>query len=336
MSQTDLASRHLRPHRGGIIPTRHQLPAFLRRWALAALLVTTLADAAPRETASPTMKPTPAPYVLDFTTATNPALQAAVEALDVRLRAKFGMTAEQTSAGVLDLNTLRLALVRPDRIDYAASVPKIGILLAWFQLHPEAATALDPVTRHELGLMIKVSDNAMAAKYSQLLGLKAIQQVLDSYGLYDATHGGGLWVGKHYGKGTERYPDPVGGHSHAATVRQLLRYYLLLEQDQLVSPAASATMREIFTSPDIAHIQDKFVKGLAPLRQGSEGQAGRDVEVRRKAGWWEDWFLDTAIVTGGGRHYIVVAMTHHPKGDDYLVDFAAAVDDLLTEGAPRP
>lgn len=307
------------PHRGRITPTRHQLPAFLRRPALAALLGATLAGAAPREIASPTVQPTPAPYVLDFTTATNPALQAAVEALDARLRAKFGMTAEQTSAGVLDLNTLRLALVRPDRIDYAASVPKIGILLAWFQLHPEAATSLDPVTRHELGLMIKVSDNAMAAKYSQLLGLKPIQQVLDSYGLYDATHGGGLWVGKHYGKSTERYPDPVGGHSHAATARQLLRYYLLLEQDQLVSPAVSATMREIFTSPDIAHIQDKFVKGLSD----------RNVEVRRKAGWWEDWFLDTAIITGEGRHYIVVAMTHHPKGDDYLVEFAAGVDDLL-------
>ena len=167
--------------------------------------------------------------------------------------------------------------------------------------------------------MIKVSDNALAAKYSQLLGLKNIQQVLDSYGLYDAARGGGLWMGKHYGKGTERYTDPVGGHSHAATVRQLLRYYLLLEQGRLVSPAASTAMREIFASPDIAHVQDKFVKGLM----------GRDAQLLRKAGWWEDWFLDTAVVTGGGRHYIVAAMTRHSKGDDYLVEFAAAVDDLL-------
>lgn len=262
-----------------------------------------------------------ASYTLGFDTATDPALQTQLEALDTRLRAKHGMEPGQTSVGVLDLNTLRLALVRPDRIDYAASVPKIAILLAWFQLHPEAATGLDPATRHELGLMIKVSDNALAAKYSQLLGLKNIQQVLGSYGLYDAARGGGLWMGKHYGKGTERYPDPVGGHSHAATVRQLLRYYLLLEQGRLVSPAASATMREIFASPDIAHVQDKFVKGLS----------GRDVQVLRKAGWWEAWFLDTAVVTGGGRHYIVAAMTRHPKGDDYLVEFAAVVDDLLKQ-----
>jgi beta-lactamase class A len=260
-------------------------------------------------------------YTLGFATAIDAALQAKVEAIDVRLRAKYGMEPDQTSVGVLDLNTLRLALLRPDRIDYAASVPKIGILLAWFQLHPETAANLDPTTRHELGLMIKVSDNAMAAKYSQLLGLKEIQQVINRYGLYDAAHGGGLWVGKHYGKGTERYGDPIANHSHAATVRQLLHYYLLLEQGRLVSPAASAAMREIFASPDIAHIDDKFVKGLA----------GRDVEVLRKAGWWEDWFLDTAVVTGGGRHYLIAAMTHHPKGDDYLIEFAAGVDDMLRQ-----
>ncbi|MDB6165239.1 MAG: beta-lactamase class, partial [Lacunisphaera sp.] len=82
----------------------------------------------------------------------------------------------------------------------------------------------------------------------------------------------------------------------------------------------SAVMKEIFASPDIPHVQDKFVQGLA----------GRDVQVLRKAGWWEDWFLDTVVVTGGGRHYIVVAMTHHPKGDAYLVEFATAMDDLLT------
>lgn len=272
----------------------------------------------------PAMKKGFADYTLNYATPTDAGLQSAVEAIDARLRTRHGLTTEQASVGVLDLNTLRLALINPDRGDYAASVPKIAILLAYFQTHPEAATQLAPETRHELGLMIKVSDNAMAAKYSQQLGLKPIQAVVDSYGLYDAAHGGGLWIGKHYGKGTERYGDPVGNNSHAATVRQLLRYYLLLEQGKLVSPAASQTMREIFASPGIAHLQDKFVKGLA----------GRDVEIRRKAGWWEQWAHDTAIVTGGGRHYLIVAMTHHPKGDDYLSDFAAAVDDTLTGKAP--
>jgi len=265
------------------------------------------------------------PLVLDYDTPADAALQAELSALDARLRASLGMTPEQAAAGVLDLRTGRLALLHPDRIDYAASVPKIAILLAYFQLHPEAAHHLDAQTRRELGLMIKVSDNAMAAKHSRALGLREIQTVLNSYHFYDAARGGGLWMGKHYGKGGERYREPLANHSHAATVRQLLRFYLLLEQGRLVSPQASRVMREIFVSPDIAHLPDKFVKGLA----------GRGAEIRRKAGWWEEWAHDTALVTGSGRHYIIVAMTHHPRGEEYLEGFARRVDDLLTGGGVR-
>jgi len=265
------------------------------------------------------MKPGFETYTLDFASPVDAELQAALEGIDARLRGKYDMTPEQTAIGVLDLLRLRLAMIHPDRIDYAASVPKIGILLAWFELHPEAARNLDAQTRHELGLMIKASDNEMATKFSRQMGLKRIQEVLNAHRFYDTNQGGGLWMGKHYGKGDERIGDPVGNHSHAATVRQLLRFYLLLEQGKLVSAEASKTMQEIFESPDIAHRNDKFVKGLA----------GREVRVLRKAGWWENWFHDTAVVQGPGRHYILVAMTHHPKGDDYLMELARAVDEWM-------
>lgn len=261
---------------------------------------------------------------LDYETPVDPALQANLLAIDGRARSRYNISTEQTAAGLLDLNTCRLALIHPDRIEYAASVPKIAILLAFFQLHSAAATNLPPQTRHELGLMIKVSDNEVAAKYSRELGLKQIQAVLDSYHFYDRNHGGGIWLGKHYGQGGERYGDPIADHSHAATVRQLLRYYLLLEQGRLVSPEASRTMREIFASPDIPPLADKFVKSLS----------GRGLEIRRKSGWWEDWFHDTAVVRGEGRYYIIVALTHHPSGDAYLEDFAREVDDLL-KAEPR-
>jgi len=39
---------------------------------------------------------------------------------------------------------------------------------------------------------------------------------------------------------------------------------------------------------------------------------------------------DTAIITGTNRHYILVGLTEHPNGDDYLVDLARSVDDLMT------
>ena len=263
--------------------------------------------------------PAVADMKLDAATAPTPGFQEEIATIEREVRARYGLAEAQSAVGVLDLKTGRLALVRPDEIFYAASVPKIAILLAWFELNSDWPAKLDAETRHELGLMIKVSDNAMAAKYSEQLGLKPIQAVLDRIGFYDPAHGGGIWVGKHYGKGTERYVDPVGGHSHAATVRQLLRYYLMLEQGRLVSPAAAQTMREIFASPDIAHRNDKFVLGLA----------GRDRQVLRKAGWWEDWYHDTAIVSGPGVHYIVVALTHHVEGDDFLAAFAAAVDNRL-------
>jgi beta-lactamase class A len=159
----------------------------------------------------------------------------------------------------------------------------------------------------------------MAAKYSRQLGLTNIQQVLNSYHFYDTNHGGGIWVGKHYGQGSERIGDPIANNSHAVTVRQLLRFYVLLEQNKLVSAQASKTMVEIFASPDIPHDDIKFVKALA----------NRNVEIIRKWGTWENWFHDSAIVTGPGRHYVLVALTHHRKGDDYLEDLAKAIDDLL-------
>ncbi|HLH54787.1 MAG TPA: serine hydrolase, partial [Verrucomicrobiae bacterium] len=142
--------------------------------------------------------------------------------------------------------------------------------------------------------------------------------VLNTYAFYDAGQGGGIWMGKHYGEDGERIGDPLKNHSHAATVRQLLRFLLLLEQGQLVSPEASARMREVFDSPEIPHDHIKFVKGLE----------GRNLRVRRKWGSWEDWLHDCAVVEGRGRHYLLVALTHHPRGDEYLEELARRIDDL--------
>lgn len=257
---------------------------------------------------------------LDFNTPTDAVLQAKFEALDGQVRSAFGILPEQAAAGVLDLKRGRLALVRPDWMTYGASVPKIGILLAYFQLRPEAVVGLDPQRRRELGELIKRSSNEIAAKYSQELGLKEIQEVLCALGFYDAKRGGGIWVGKHYGLTGERIGDPVANLSHAATVRQVMRFYLALEQRTLISPSASATMREIFESPAIPHERNKFIEGLKD----------RDLQVIRKSGSWENWMHDTAVVTGPGRHYILAALTEHPRGDDYLCDLARATDDQLT------
>lgn len=257
--------------------------------------------------------------LIDHDTRPDAGLQATLERVDGALRERLGLPADTVAVGLVDLRTARVAWLRPDAGDYAASVPKIGILLAWFATHPAAAREMDPDVRRELGEMIKRSSNEAATRFSRELGIARVQAVLDAHGFYDAPHGGGIWFGKHYGRDSERVRDPVGGNTHAATVRQLLRFYLLLEQDRLVSPEASAAMRDIFRSPGIPHIDDRFVKGLA----------GREREIRRKSGWWEQWSHDTAVVTGGGRHYILVALTRHPQGTAYLEALAPALDDVL-------
>src|SRR4051812_21525555 len=87
--------------------------------------------------------------VLDYDTPVDAALQTKIEALDTRLRDKYSMTTEQTAVGLMDLKTGRLALLRPDREEYAASLAKIGILLAYFDAHPEAAEHIDPAIERE-------------------------------------------------------------------------------------------------------------------------------------------------------------------------------------------
>src|SRR3954462_5413862 len=102
-------------------------------------------------------------FVLDFSTPRDPALQSSLEKIDATLRARHGLTEPDSAAGIVDLRNPRLAVVRPDTMMYAASLPKIAILLAYFAFHPEAATSPNQATRRELGLMIKASDNDIAA-----------------------------------------------------------------------------------------------------------------------------------------------------------------------------
>lgn len=256
--------------------------------------------------------------------AASPELQGALEGIDAEIRSRLGMPAECVAAGVVDLMGMRTATLHPDRFFYAASIAKIAILLAWFTDRPDVAQT-NAEMRRELGLMMKASCNRMATRYSRRIGLQRIQEVLNAGGYYSVREGGGLWLGKHYGENDERYGDPVADHSAGATVRQVLRFFVALGQERLVSPEVSRTMRQIFASPDIPHDDFKFVRGLR----------GRGLEILRKWGTWEDWRHDAAMVAGAGRRYVLAGLTHHPRGDDYLEALAAAVDDVLSASAGR-
>jgi beta-lactamase class A len=219
-------------------------------------------------------------------------------------------------------------MIRPDVMFYGASVPKICIAMAYFEANPDAAENLDPQVERELQLVIKRSDNELAAKYSQLVGLENIRKMLESkrYRLYDPDHGGGLWCGKHYGIDEPRSGDPLNDLSHGATVRQCLRYYLMLEQGRLVSATACAKLKAIFAAPELEFHQKDFVRGLE----------GREVTILRKGGLWEDWHLDTARIRHGERVYLLAGMTRHPRGEEYLAEMAAAIDEMLCGRQAHP
>ncbi len=265
-------------------------------------------------------------FELDYDTRVDPNLQVALESAESAIAEELGIPPGDRSIALLDLHERRFAAFQPDALFYGASVPKIAIVMAYFDKFPDAATNLDPHVQRELELVLKRSDNELAAKYSQIVGLDHIQKLLESkpYRFYDKEHGGGIWCGKHYGVAEPRIGDPIGDHSHAVTTRQCLRYMLMLEQGRLVSAEASATIKRLFSAPSLEFHDHNFITGLK----------GRRAVVLRKSGTWEEWHLDVARVQAEGRLYLIAGATRHARGQEYLARMAAAIDDAL--GAQPP
>lgn len=282
----------------------------------------------PNETDRVMLSETAQHWELSPATPVDAGLQAAIAGADARIAAELGIAPEQRAFGVVDLAGPRLALINGDQMFYGASVPKIAIVLGYFASRPKAVDELDAVTLGELQRVIKLSDNDLAAKYSRLVGLEHLQTMLQSrpLALYDREHGGGLWCGKHYGQDVPRRGDPLADLSHAATVRQCLRYYLLMEQNRLIDARVCARLRQVFAAPQLDFHDDNFVRGLR----------GRPVTLLRKNGLWEEWHLDTARVQHGQRVYLLAGMVKHRRGQEYLAKMAAATDDVLCGPTIQP
>jgi len=217
----------------------------------------------------------------------------------------------------------RVAAVNAHRAMYAASLPKIAILLGAFQKAADGLLTLDEPTLEKLTAMIRVSSNSAATEMLEKVGYEYLEDVLvRRYKLYDPSMNGGLWVGKPYAKSRTWKRDPLHNLSHAATVFECARFYYLLETGRLVSPKYSRMMKEILSEPAIHH---KFVAGLEAHRPGSE--------IFRKSGTWRDWHADSAIVERNGRTYIAVALAQSPSGGEWLSRLIVALDDLVFDPA---
>jgi len=223
---------------------------------------------------------------------------------------------------ITDVQHPKVAGVNPDVMLYAASMPKIAILLGAFVKIESGEMTLDDETRSELTRMIRKSSNEAATAVLKRVGIENLAEILqsDKYRLYDPKHNGGLWVGRDYSGGPVWRRDPLHNISHGATAMQAARFYYLAVTGRLVSEQYFDDLAEIMSNPGIQH---KFVKGIK--------ESNPDAKIYRKSGTWKKFHADSGVIVDKekGYQYIIVALVEHPKGADGLARFASVVDETL-------
>ena len=220
----------------------------------------------------------------------------------------------------------RVAAIHGDHMFYAASLPKIAVMLAVFQKAHDGELSISGSVWEAMKAMIRRSSNNASTELMHLVGKQYIAQVLADprYRLYDPIHNGGLWAGKDYAKAGLWRRDPLHHKSHGATTMQVARFFYLLHTGRLVSPAASAQMKVLLADSEIDH---KFVKGLRTTRP--------DAVVYRKAGTWQNWHADGALIEReDGRTYIAAALTSDSRGRWWLPRIIVAMDRLVSRQRP--
>jgi len=253
-------------------------------------------------------------------------------ALKKEFKGEYKRAVENKKAAfvVVDLTNLqqpRVAGVNPDVMMYAASLPKIAILLGAFVKIERGEMLLNDETRAELIRMIRKSSNEDATAILNRVGFEDLAEILQSqrYRLYDPEQNGGLWVGRDYSGGPVWKRDPLHNISHGATAIQVARFYYLAMTGRLISEQYLSDFAEIMSDPGIQH---KFVKGLK--------KANPDAEIYRKSGTWKEFHADSGVVVDkrAGYQYIIVALMEHPKGADIIARFAALVDEMMVRFHP--
>jgi len=253
----------------------------------------------------------------------DPKLQKGLQTCLVSLNLAEAASHKSLSIVLVDITdpaSPRMAYVNPNEMMYAASLPKIAILLGAFERIAHGDMTLDAATREKLALMIRNSSNQAATEILNQVGKAYLADLLQSnrYRLYDPQRNGGLWVGKEYSKAGAWKRDPLHHLSHGATAFQVARFYYMLETGRLVSPELSRQMKKILGNPAINH---KFVKGLMTIHP--------DSRIYRKSGTWRNYHADSAIIEHDGRRYIAVALAKSRLGGQWLSELIVAMDNLI-------
>jgi len=237
---------------------------------------------------------------------------------------------KKMAVGLVDLASPtgpRFASVNGSTMMYAASLPKIAVLLTAFVAFEEGTLPETEEIYDDLNYMIRLSSNSAATRMIDRLGLDKIAAVLTDprYKLFDPARGGGLWVGKRYAKRGERHPDPIAGLSHGATADQVCRFYYLLAAGKIINPRRSAQMLDILADSMIHH---KFVGALEKLAPAAR--------LYRKSGTWHNYHADSVLVWGQPqRRYILVALVQDDSGGRILSDLVPEIEKLVVPAAVR-
>ncbi len=252
----------------------------------------------------------------------DPALQ---EQLETLIREKGWQKAagqERLAIALVDISDEkkpRMAAINGDVMEYAASLPKIAILLTAFVQIEQGKLELDEKLEADLIDMTRKSSNPAATRVLDLVGREELLRTLESprFMLYDRRYDGGLWVGKAYAKAGAYRRDPLNQISHGITAIQVARFYYLLDTNRLVGPELTLKMKRILADPAINH---KFVKGL---------KARPGVKLYRKSGTWKKYHADSALVEYGAHKYIIVGLAVDTRGGKWLEELAAPLHDLV-------
>jgi len=244
-------------------------------------------------------------------------LQARVDRFVAGLPADFGTI----GIAVKNLRTGEAAAYNSDQVFEAASLYKLGVMLAIFEaveagdltlddpiIIPEWAVnasewsvyyAGDVVSGWEaLEAMVTLSDNPTALVFMQLLGIDRVNRVLQSYGLND-THMD--WSGT------------------TTTPADVLKIFELIETGRAVSPEASRQMRQM-----LLRQQDKrrIPAGLAP-----------EVPVAHKTGSLPGIAHDAGIIYLPAGPVILVVLTgdlaDYRNGEEAIAEAARLVADYF-------
>lgn len=237
---------------------------------------------------------------------------------------------KKMAVGIVDLSNPeipRFARVNGSHMMYAASLPKIAILLAATDAIEKGELKETVEVKKDMRVMISKSNNQAATRMIDRLGYEKLEAVMTDpkYDFYDEDQGGGLWVGKRYGGGGLTNREPLKNLSHAASVTQVCRFYYLLANGKLVNEKRSMQMLDMLENPELHH---KFVNTL--------DQIAPRARLFRKSGSWRTYHSDSVLVWGESpeRRYILVALIDDPNGEQIIRDLVKPIEKVLKKDIP--